>query len=93
MLAELLLIVDLLNSPSFRSTPVKQVTPPPQAVKHTVGSGASLGGALDFVGQITEIKQPVIIPPLTPQEIATAYTEAAVGKPEPIAKRIATGRL
>ena len=27
MLAELLLIVDLLNKPSFRSTPLKRVTP------------------------------------------------------------------
>ena len=71
MLAELLLIVDLLKSPSFRSTPLKRVTP-----------------------QITKIVQPVIIPgDLTPKQIATSYLEASTGRPESIAKRIATGRL
>ena len=71
MIAELLLIVDLLNKRSFRSnTLVKQVTP-----------------------QITKIVQPVAIPDLTSQEIATAYLEASTGRPESIKKRIETGRL
>jgi len=73
MIAELLLIVDLLNKPSFRSmdyTPVKQVTP-----------------------QITKIVQPIAIPDLTSQEIATAYLEASTGRPETMKKRIETGRL
>jgi len=91
MLAELLLIVDLLNSPSFRSTPVEQVTPPPQAkpqaVKHTEGSGASLGGVLDFVGPITTITQPVVGVGLTPKEANKVYLEAATG----IKEQIGTG--
>ena len=71
MIAELLLIVDLLNKPSFRSnTLIKQATP-----------------------QITKIVQPVTIPDLTSQEIATAYLEASTGRPESIKKRIETGRL
>ena len=68
MIAELLLIVDLLNKPSFRSmdyTPVKQVTP-----------------------QITKIVQPIAIPDLTSQEIATAYLEASTGRPETMKKRM-----
>tara|TARA_R110002073_G_scaffold317558_1_gene491029 strand:+ start:2148 stop:2426 length:279 start_codon:yes stop_codon:yes gene_type:complete len=89
MLAELLLIVDLLNSPSFRSTPVEQVTPQakPQAVKHTEGSGASLGGVLDFVGPITTITQPVVGVGLTPKEANRVYLEAATG----IKEQIGTG--
>ena len=74
MLAELLLIVDLLNSPSFRSTPVE-------------GSGASLGGVLDFVGPITTITQPVVGVGLTPKEANRVYLEAATG----IKEQIGTG--
>tara|TARA_R110000751_G_scaffold527_2_gene1897 strand:+ start:747 stop:950 length:204 start_codon:yes stop_codon:yes gene_type:complete len=41
----------------------------------------------------TKLSQPVIIPDLTPQEVATAYLEDAIGKPENWETKIATGRL
>lgn len=65
MIAELLLIVELLKkSSSFgRSTPSTAQPPKPQAVKHTEGSGATLGGFLDYTGKIETITQPVIIDP------------------------------
>ena len=43
--------------------------------------------------QITKIVQPVAIPDLTSQQIATAYLEASTGRPESMKKRIETGRL
>ena len=75
MLAELLLIVDLLDSPSFRATPVKKVTPP-QAVKQTKGSLANLAAGLFEVGPITEIKQQVIIPPISIADANQWYLDA-----------------
>jgi len=41
----------------------------------------------------TKLSQPVIIPDLTPQEVATAYLEDAISKPENWETKIATGRF
>ena len=88
MIAELLLIVELLKkSSSFgRSTPTtaQPPTPKPQAVKHTEGSGATLGGFLDYTGKIEKITQPVVGVGLTPKEASEAYLQAGTGRPEKI---------
>jgi len=87
MIAELLLIVDLLNK-TIPVVSVKEVTP----VSYTPDYDYRLMEP-KVVPQITKIVQPVVIPDLTPQQIATAYLEASTGRPESITKRIATGRL
>ena len=88
MIAELLLIVELLKkSSSFgRSTPptAQPPTPKPQAVKHTEGSGATLGGFLDYTGKIEKITQPVVGVGLTPKEASEAYLQSGTGRPEKI---------
>ena len=56
----------------------------PQAVRQTKGSTANLAAGLFRVGPITEIKQSFELPTMTPQQTATAYLEAATGRPEKI---------
>ena len=83
MIGELFLITELLkqtvgtpNSTSKAPSPIpyEAVTPKP----------ASLVGDLFAVGPTTEIKQSFTLPPLAPSEVATAYLEAATGRPEKI---------
>ena len=94
MIAELFLIVDLLNKSSLRSTPIEQAPPVRVAMKPTVGSKASLGGSGLFkVGPISKITQPVEGVYITPRQAAEAYIQAGTGRPESISKRIETGRL
>jgi len=78
MIAELYLILDLLKDTV--DTPIS----PPLAVRQTKGSKANLAAGLFKVGPITEIKQSFILPEFTPQQVATAYLEAATGRPEKI---------
>ena len=79
MIAELFLILDLLPD-----TVQTNGTPKSPAVKPTKGSTANLAAGLFGIGPITEIKQPVVLPALTPQQAATAYLQAATGRPEKI---------
>ena len=78
MIAELFLILDLLPD-----TVQPNGTPKSPAVKPTKGSTANLAAGLFGIGPITEIKQPVAIK-ITPQQAATAYLQAATGRPEKI---------
>ena len=88
MIVEFLLIVDLLRKTSSfgRSTPVVSQPPSiPQAVKHTEGSGATLGGTNLFrLGKIEKITQPVAGVYITPRQAADAYLKAGTGRPEKI---------
>ena len=89
MIAELLLIVELLKKSSFvghgvSPSTAQPPTPKPQAVKHTEGSGATLGGFLDYTGKIEKITQPVVGVGLTPKEASEAYLQAGTGRPEKI---------
>jgi len=79
MIAELFLILDLLPD-----TVQTNGTPKSPAVKPTKGSTANLAAGLFKIGPITEIKQPVVLPKLTQQQAATAYLQAATGRPEKI---------
>ena len=79
MIAELFLILDLLPD-----TVQTNGTPKSPAVKPTKGSTANLAAGLFRIGPITEIKQPVVLPKLTQQQAATAYLQAATGRPEKI---------
>ena len=81
MIAELLLIMDLLKANT--QTPPFTPSTKPTAVKPTKGSTANLAAGLFGIGPITEIKQPVAIT-ITPQQAATAYLQAATGRPEKI---------
>ena len=93
MIAELMIILDLLkrraDTPSSTPTP----TGPTRAKTVTPGSKASLGGALNFVGPIKTITQPVIGVGLTPKEASKTYLQGGTGKPESIATKLRTGRL
>ena len=82
MIAELLLIMDLLKANT--QTPPFVPSTKPTAVKPTKGSTANLAAGLFKIGPITEIKQPVVLPKLTQQQAATAYLQAATGRPEKI---------
>ena len=81
MIAELFLIMDLLGDTV--DTPISP-SAKPQAVRQTKGSTANLAAGLFRVGPITEIKQSFELPTMTPQQTATAYLEAATGRPEKI---------
>ena len=81
MIAELLLIMDLLKANT--QTPFVPSTKP-TAVKPTKGSTANLAAGLFGIGPITEIKQSFELPTMTPQQASTAYLEAATGRPEKI---------
>ena len=85
MIAELLLIVELLKNSRMESTPSAVQPTTPRAVKHTVGSGATLGGSNLFrLGKIEKITQPVAGVYLTPRQAADAYLKAGTGRPEKI---------
>ena len=81
MIAELFLILDLLGDDVYvrtnGDTPI--VSPRPTKL-----STANLAAGLFRVGPITEIKQSFELPTMTPQQAATAYLEAATGRPEKI---------
>jgi len=79
MIAELYLILDLLKD-TVGDTPIS----PPSAVRQTKGSKANLAAGLFKVGPITTISQSFELPTMTPQQVATAYLEAATGRPEKI---------
>ena len=83
MIAELLLIVELLKNSRSGSTP--SAVQPTRAVKHTEGSGATLGGSNLFrLGKIEKITQPVKGVYITPRQAADAYLKAGTGRPEKI---------
>jgi hypothetical protein len=82
MIAELLLIMDLLKA-NTQSSPFVPSTKP-TAVKPTKGSTANLAAGLFGIGPITEIKQSFELPTMTPQQASTAYLEGATGRPEKI---------
>ena len=82
MIGELFLITELLKqtvgtpkSTSKAPSPIPYEAPP---------KPAALVGDLFAVGATTEIKQAFTLPPLAPSEVATAYLEAATGRPEKI---------
>jgi hypothetical protein len=83
MIAELYLIMDLLRG-TVGDTPISPPSVKPQAVKQTKGSKANLAAGLFEVGPITTISQSFELPTMTPQQVATAYLEAATGRPEKI---------
>ena len=76
MIAELYLILDLLKD-TVQTPPSAK----PQAVKQTKGSRANLAAGLFEVGPITEIKQQVIIPPISPDQFNQWYLDAIEGIP------------
>lgn len=83
MIAELFFIVELLKSSRSGSTP--SAVQPTRAVKHTEGSGATLGGSNLFrLGKIEKITQPVEGVYITPRQAADAYLKAGTGRPEKI---------
>ena len=71
MIAELYLIVELLKkSSSFgRSTPTTAQQP-------TEGTTANLGGSLFNLGKIEEITQPVVIPPISGEDLTQWWLDA-----------------
>ncbi len=78
MIGELFLITELLkqtvgtpNSTSKAPSPIPYEAP-------------ATPRNLFAVGPTTEIKQSFTLPPLAPSEVATAYLEAATGRPEKI---------
>ena len=82
MIAELFLILDLLGDDVyFRTT---KADTPIVSTRPTKLSTANLAAGLFRVGPITEIKQSFELPTMTPQQTATAYLEAATGRPEKI---------
>ena len=81
MIAELLLIIDLLKA-NTQSSPFVPSTKP-TAVKPTKGSTANLAAGLFGIGPITEIKQSFELP-LTPEQARDLYLEGATGRPEKI---------
>ena len=83
MIAELFLVMDLLKG-TVGDTPISPPSVKPQAVKQTKGSKANLAAGLFKVGPITTISQSFELPTMTPQQVATAYLEAATGRPEKI---------
>ena len=76
MIAELYLILDLLKD-TVQTPPSAK----PQAVKQTKGSRANLAAGLFEVGPITEIKQQVIIPPISPDLFNQWYLDAIADIP------------
>ena len=83
MIPEFFLIVELLKNSRSESTP--STVQPIRAVKHTKGSGATLGGSNLFrLGKIEKITQPVKGVYITPRQAADAYLKAGTGRPEKI---------
>ena len=76
MIAELYLILDLLKD-TVQTPPSAK----PQAVKQTKGSKANLAAGLFEVGPITEIKQQIIIPPISPDQFNQWYLDAIADIP------------
>jgi len=76
MIPELFLILDLLKD-TVGDTPIS----PPSAVRQTIGSRANLAAGLFKVGPITEIKQQVIIPPITQDQATQWWLDATKGIP------------
>jgi len=81
MIAELLLIMDLLKA-NTQTPPFTPSTKPP-AVRQTKGSTANLAAGLFGIGPITEIKQSFELT-LTPEQARDLYLEGATGRPEKI---------
>ena len=80
MIAELYLIMDLLRD-TVGDTPISPPSVKPQAVKQTKGSKANLAAGLFEVGPITEIKQQIIIPPISADQAAQWWLDATAGIP------------
>jgi len=86
MIAELYLILDLLGD-TVGDTPISPPPtsqPKPIATKTygvTTQSGNGLGGGLFEVGETTEIKQQVIIPPISPADYPQWWLDATEGIP------------
>ena len=80
MITELFLIMDLLRD-TVGDTPISPPSVKPQAVKQTKGSKANLAAGLFEVGPITEIKQQVIIPPISPDQYNQWYLDAIADIP------------
>jgi len=80
MITELFLILDLLRD-TVGVTPISPPSVKPQAVRQTIGSKANLAAGLFQVGPITEIKQQVIIPPISPDQAAQWWLDATAGIP------------
>jgi len=84
MIAELYLILDLLGE-TVGDTPI---SPPPTGQPKPITSYGvtdqttnGFGGGLFEVGPITEIKQPVIIPPISPNQFNQWYLDAIANIP------------
>jgi len=80
MITELFLILDLLRG-TVGDTPISPPSTKPQAVRQTIGSKANLAAGLFEVGPITEIKQQVIIPPISPEQYTQWWLDATKGIP------------
>ena len=77
MIAEVILITELLRNTV--GTP-KSTSRAPSPIPYEAPATRNLFA----VGPTTEIKQSFTLPPLAPSEVATAYLEAATGRPEKI---------
>ena len=77
MIAEVILITELLRNTV--GTP-KSTSRAPSPIPYEAPATRNLLA----VGATTEIKQSFTLPPLAPSEVATAYLEAATGRPEKI---------
>ena len=82
MIAELLLIMDLLKANT--QTPPFEPSTKPTAVRQTKGSTANLAAGLFGIGPITEIRVPLDIKPLTIEEATNLYLSDQTGRPEKI---------
>ena len=80
MIAELYLILELLGD-TVGDTPISPPSVKPQAVRQTIGSKANLAAGLFEVGPITEIKQQVIIPPISQDQATQWWLDATAGIP------------
>ena len=84
MIIELFLIMDLLRG-TVGDTPI---SPPPTGQPKPITSYGvtdqttnGFGGGLFEVGPITEIKQPVVIPPISPDQFNQWWLDATEGIP------------
>jgi len=80
MITELFLILDLLRG-TVGDTPISPPSTKPQAVRQTIGSKANLAAGLFEVGPITTISQPVVIPPISPEQYTQWWLDATAGIP------------
>jgi len=85
MIAELFLILDLLGDNVYirtqDDTPIVSPTRPTKQHGVTDQTTNGFGGGLFEVGPITTISQPVVIPPISPEQYTQWWLDATAGIP------------